>query len=90
MLRTYGNKKLCVLDCLTEYLRRRKEKIDESVTKLIIKYGKPSKIASADIIRRCVRGLFQTSSIVGFTAHSCPSVSTSKAESLEIDKPLVL
>lgn len=87
MFRAYGNEKLCILDCLTEYLRRREEKVYEYVTKLTIPYCKPYKIASDDTIKRWIKELFQTCSIVGFTAHTYRSASTSKAVTLKIEDP---
>ena len=65
-------------------------KLDENVTKIIITYGKPCKVVSADTIRRWIKDLFQTCSIVGITAHSCQSASTSKAAFLEINMDLAL
>jgi len=37
------NKRLCVIDCLNEYLKMRDKLVDKDVTKLLITYGKPYK-----------------------------------------------
>ena len=74
-----ANKKLCVLDCLTEYMRRRTPRVDKSCNSLLITYGKPFRMASADTIRRWIKDLFTTCKIYDFSAHSCRSASTSKA-----------
>ena len=64
--------------------------LDASVPKIIIPYGKPCKVISADTIRRWVKDLFQTCSLVGITANGSQSASTSKAASLEIKMDLAL
>ena len=64
--------------------------LHESVTKIIITYGKPCKVISADTIRRWVKDLFQTCNLVGITANGSQSASTSKAASLEIKMDLAL
>ena len=45
---------------------------------------------SADTIRRWIKYLFQTCSIVGITEHSWQSASTSKAASLQLNMDLAL
>ena len=80
-----ANKKLCVLDCINEYLNRRASKVKDDTNKLLVTYGKPYKGSSPDTIRRWIKDLFTTCKIFDFSAHSCRSASTSKAAKLGMD-----
>ena len=87
LYRAYEERKLCVVKCIIDYVRRRGEIED---TQLLITYGKPRKPASIDTIRRWVKELFKEVNIVDFTPHSCRSASTSKALQLNIDIEAIL
>jgi len=76
--------KLCIIECLKEYLNRRELKIGTMITNLFITYGKPYRAASIDTIRRWVKDLFNECNI-NFSTHSCRSASTSKAHDCGIN-----
>ena len=84
--RTYCNKKLCVVDCLKEYLKRPSIKVQSDTEALFITYGKPFKAAAIDSVRRWVKDLFiETSILKEYTPHTCRSAATSKASQLNVD-----
>lgn len=80
MYRSYPNKKLCIVDCINEYLNRRTD-VPNNVTQLIVTYGRPKRAASGDTIRRWIKDLFKATTAIPnmFSPHSCRSASTSKA-----------
>ena len=84
--RSYPNKKLCIMNCLNEYIKRRFD-VSPDIKQLIVTYGKPKRAASADTIRRWIKELFNTTGAIPntFTPHSCRSASTSKALSNHIN-----
>ena len=80
------NKKLCVVDCLKEYLKRRSTKVQTDTKALLITYGKPFRVAAIDSVRRWVKDLFIEKSILKeYTPHTCRSAATSKASQLNVD-----
>lgn len=79
------DKKLCIVDCLKQYLLRRKQKVSNDVKKLLITNKKPYKAVSIDTIRRWIKTTFNMVGIHNFSPHSCRSASTSKANKLNID-----
>lgn len=83
--RAYDKTNLCIISCLREYLARRKDKVHQDCTQLIITYGKPYKEASIDTVRRWVKDIFKINEIFDFTPHSCRSASTSKAKAINVD-----
>ena len=50
--RAYHNKKLHVVACLKEYLKRRNIKVQVDTKALFITYGKPFRTAAIDSMRR--------------------------------------
>ena len=89
--RHYPNEpKLCIVNCLKEYLTRRQSRVSDSSKKLLLTYKKPYKEASVDTIRRWVKSTFKAAGIYDFSAHSCRAASTSKAKSLNIDVEHIL
>lgn len=83
--RAYTDKRICVIDCLKEYLLRRSERTDPSSGQLIIILRKPFNGASTDTMRRWMKEVFQKTNIVNFSPHSCRAASTSKAKSLDVN-----
>ena len=83
--RSYPEEKLCIVNCLKEYLKRRSD-VPHDCTQLLITYGKPKRPAATDTVRRWVKDLFKETKVIPeyFTPHSCRSASTSKA-SLQIN-----
>ena len=81
----FPDNKLCVIECLQEYLARRGTRVPDTTTKLLITYGRPYKAASQDTLSRWVKDLFKELNILGFSPHSCRSASTSKAKTLGLN-----
>ena len=88
--RAYHIKKLCVVDCLKNYLQRRLEKVNDNITQLLITHRKPYKATYIDTIRRWIKELFTSCGLFNFTPHSCRAASTSKADTLNIDLDIIL
>ena len=89
--RAYHNKKLCVVDCLKEYLKRRSTKVQTDTKALFITYDKPFRAAAIDSMRRWVKDLFiETSILKEYTPHICRSGATSKAGQLNVDIAKIL
>ena len=86
----YPDKKLCVVNCLHEYLKRRAQKVKDSMVKLLITYKKPYHEVSVDTIRRWVKKCLHNANIFNFSAHSCRSASTSKAKTAGLDIDLIM
>ena len=84
------DEKLCVVNCLRTYLDRRKNKVSDGITSLLITYKKPYRAATSDTIRRWVKTTLNLAGIYDFSAHSCRSASTSKAKALNIDMDVIL
>ena len=84
--RAYHNKRLCVVDCLKEYLKRRSTKVQTDTKSLLITYGKPFRAAAIDTMRRWVKDLFiETSILKECTPHTCRSAATSRASKLNVN-----
>ena len=80
------NKKLCVVDCLKEYLKRRSTKVQTDTKALFITNDKPFRAAAIDSMRRWVKDLFiETSILKKYTPPTCRSAATSKASQLNVD-----
>ena len=78
--RAYLNPKLCVLECVKEYIHRRNDRVDKDRKMLFITYRKPYHAASIDTLRRWIKETFAETNLIGiFTPHSCRSASTTKA-----------
>ena len=75
----YPIDKLCVIQCLVEYLKRRNNRVDRE-QKLFITYGKPFKAASQDSMSRWIKDIFSKLKIFNFSPHSTRAASTSKAK----------
>ena len=77
--RTYHNKRLCVVDCLKEYLKCRSMKVQNDTKALFLTYGKPFRTAAIDSMRRWMKKLFIEMSILKeCTPRTCRSAATSK------------
>ena len=83
--RAFTDPKLCVLECLKEYIERREQKVPESEKKLFITNKKPYHATSENTLRRWVKQVFQDVHLIDFTPHSCRSASTSKASNMNFD-----
>ena len=89
--RAYHNRTLCVVDCLTEYLKRRSTKVQSDTKALFITYGNPFRAAAIDSMRRWVKDLFiETSILKEYTPHICKSAATGKASQLNVDIAKIL
>ena len=89
--RAYPNKRLCVVDCLKEYLKRRNTKVQTDTKVLFTTYDKPFMAAAIDSMRRWVKQLYiETSILKEYTPHTCRSAATSKASQLNVDIPEIL
>ena len=84
--RAYHNKRLCVVDCLNEYLKRRSTKVQTDTKALFITYGKLFRAAAINSMKRWEKDLFiETSILKEYTTHTCISAATSKASQLNVD-----
>lgn len=79
------NPKICVIECIKEYLTRRSKYVNADIKELIITTRKPFRPASLDTMRRWVKAIFTTTNIHNFTPHSCRAAATSKAKSINVD-----
>ena len=52
--RAYSDPKLCVLECLNEYIHRRNDRVNKEQKRLFITYRKPYRTASIDTLHRWV------------------------------------
>ena len=82
------NRKLCIVDCMKDYVLQRSAKVDETVTSFIITHGKPHRSASDNTISRWTREILTLAGVDTnvFTPHSCRSASTSKAKAVGISR----
>ena len=84
--RAYHNRKLCFVDCLKVYLKRRSTKVQTDTKALFITYGKPFRAAAIDSVKRWVKELFiETSILKEYTPDTCRSAATSKARQLNVE-----
>ena len=68
----YSDPKLCVLECVKEYIQRRNDRVDKEQERLFITYRKPYRTASIDTLRRWIKKTFtETNLIENVTPHSC-------------------
>lgn len=75
------SEKLCVVNCVMEYIKRRNALADKNETAFIITYGKPHKQAKPDTISRWLKNELMSAGIDSsiYKAHSYRSASASKA-----------
>ena len=84
--RAYSDPRLCVLECLREYIHRRNDGVDKEQKRLYITYQKSYHTASIDTLRRWIKETFvETNLIENFTPHSFRSASTTKAFNMSLD-----
>ena len=87
LLSFQGDKKLCVVEHLKEYLQRTKQ-LREDHSQLLISYVKPFKLVSKDTISRWVKQVLESAGIDinKYSAHSSRAASTSscKAKGLSL------
>ena len=92
----FTDSKLCVLECLTEYIQRRKQKVPDTEKKLFITNKKPYHATSENTLRRWIKQVFQDVHLIDvqdvqdvhlidITPHSCRSASTTKASNMKFD-----
>ena len=76
------NGKLCVVQCMEEYIKRRSTLVDEHVAPLFITVGKPHRPATSNTIARWIKQELANAGIDTniYKAHSCRSASSSKAK----------
>ena len=83
--------KSCVVDCSKEYLKHYSTKVQTYTKTLFITYGKPSRAATIDSMRRWVKHLFIEMSILKqYIPHTCRSAATRKANQLNVDTAKIL
>ena len=75
----YPIDKLCLIQCLVEYLKRCNNRVDRE-QKLFITYGKPFKAELQDSMSRWIKYIFSKLKIFNFSPHSIRAASTSKAK----------
>ena len=84
--RAYSDPTLCVLECVKEYIHRRKDRVDKEQKKLFITYQKPYHAASTGTLRRWIKETFaETNLIENLTPHSFRSASITKAFNVSLD-----
>ena len=80
----YSDPKLCVLECVKEYIHRRNNKVDKEQKRLFITYQKLYYTASIDTLRRWIKETFaETNLIENFSPHSCRSASTTEGFNIQ-------
>ena len=85
--RDYHDKKLCIVDCLKEHLKRRSTKLQTDNKTLFITNGKPFRAEAIDSMRRWVKDIFRETSILkGYTPHTYRSA----ASQLNVDTAEIL
>ena len=73
----YSDPKLCVSECVKEYIHRRNVRVDKEQKGLFITYRKSYHSASIDTIQRWIKETFaETNLTENFTPLSCRSAST--------------
>ena len=70
------DQKLCVVDCLSEYISRT-ENLRKDTDQLLVCYNKPFQPASEDSIARWLREVLQDADIDNFACHSFRAASAS-------------
>ena len=81
--RAYSDPKLCVLECVKEYIHRRNDRVDKEQRRLFITYQKPYHMALIGTLWRRIKETFaETNLIENF---SCRSASTIKAFNKSLD-----
>ena len=84
--RAYSDPTLYVLECVKEYIHRRKDRVDKEQKKLLITYRKPYHTASTDTLRRWIKETFaETNLTENLTPHSFRSASISKTFNVSLD-----
>ena len=74
--------KLCIVNYLQSYLKKRNHLVNDEVTELLITFGKPHKPVSRDSVGRCIKNELTNAGVdtTVFKPHSCRSPSESKAK----------
>ena len=89
--RAYSDPKLCILECVKEYIHRKNERVDKEKKRLFITYQKPQRTASIETLRRWIKETYaETNLIESFTPHSCRSASTAKTFNMNLDILVIL
>ena len=84
--RAYSDRKLCILGCLKEYLRRRKKTVSNAERKLFITIKEPFHAASTDFMRRQLRQVFSEAKLIEKSLpHGCRSPSTTEGLDMNLD-----
>ena len=83
--RSYTDKKLRIIYCLSKDLTRRDKHVGSNTAQLIITPKKPFKGASIDTIRRWVKDIFILNNIIDFSPLCYRVGSTSKAKNMEVN-----
>ena len=84
--RAYSDPKLCVLECVKEYIHQRNDRVDKEQKRLFITYRKPYHTTSIDTLRRWIKEAFAEINLIeNFSLYSCRSASTTKAFNMSLD-----
>lgn len=80
------NSKLCVVQCMQNYLEMRRNLVSQDVKPLFITYGTPHKPATKDTISRWIKNELQKAGIDTeiYKPHSCRAAAVSKAKQIGI------
>ena len=73
----YSDKKLCVVSCLEEYMKRTAALRSKNTDKLLLCYAQPHGPASKDSVSRWLRDVLHEAGIEGFSSHSFRGASSS-------------
>ena len=86
------NAKLCVVQCMTAYLSRRKLLVSTNIKQLFVTYGTPHKPATNDTISRWIKNELKSAGvdIEAFKAHSCRAASVSKAKQIGVTRQEII
>ena len=79
MFNKYPIDKLCAIQCLVKYLKRRNNRVEREQT-LFITYCKLFKAVSQDSMSRCIKDIFSKLKRFNFSPHSTRAASISKAK----------
>ena len=88
--RAYHKKRLCVADCLKEYLKRRNTKVQTHTKALLIIYDKTFRVAAIDSMRWVKELFIETSILKEYAPHSCISAVSSETSHLSLDIAKIL
>ena len=83
---TFSDLKLCVLECVKEYIHWRNDRVDKDQKRLFIIYWKPYHAATIDTLQRWIKEIFAEINLTeNVTPHTCRSASTTKAFSMSFE-----